>query len=93
VTQVTDHRRRETDTARHRHFRRSLKQEKFMKSNVGGIDRILRATLGLVLVALAATGTIGLWGYVGVVLLGTAAFGFCPLYPLLGINTCPVKRG
>lgn len=64
-----------------------------MKNNVGGIDRILRAALGLVLVALAATGTIGLWGYVGVVLLATAAFSFCPLYTLLGINTCPMKKG
>ncbi len=64
-----------------------------MKSNVGGIDRILRAVLGLVLIALAATGTIGLWGYVGVVLLATAAFSFCPAYPLLGINTCPMKKG
>lgn len=64
-----------------------------MKSNVGGIDRILRAVLGLVLIGLAATGTIGLWGYLGVVLLGTAAFSFCPLYPLLGLNTCPLKKG
>jgi hypothetical protein len=64
-----------------------------MKSNVGGIDRILRAALGLVLVVLAATGTIGLWGYLGIVLLATAAFSFCPLYPLLGVNTCPMKKG
>lgn len=64
-----------------------------MKSNVGGIDRILRAVLGLVLIALAATGTIGLWGWVGIVPLATAAFGFCPAYPLLGINTCPMKKG
>jgi Protein of unknown function (DUF2892) len=64
-----------------------------MKSNVGGIDRILRAALGLVLIALAATGTIGLWGWVGIVPLATAAIGFCPVYPLLGINTCPMKKG
>lgn len=64
-----------------------------MKSNVGGIDRILRALLGLVLIALAATGTIGLWGWVGIVLVATAAISFCPLYPLLGINTCPMKKG
>ncbi len=64
-----------------------------MKSNVGGIDRILRAVLGLVLIALAATGTIGLWGWIGVVLVATAAISFCPLYPLLGINTCPLKKG
>lgn len=64
-----------------------------MKTNVGGIDRILRAALGLVLIALAATGTIGLWGWLGVVLVATAAISVCPLYPLLGINTCPLKKG
>jgi Protein of unknown function (DUF2892) len=64
-----------------------------MKTNVGGIDRILRALAGIILVALAATGTIGVWGWLGVVLIGTAAFSFCPAYPLLGINTCPMKKG
>jgi hypothetical protein len=62
-----------------------------MKTNVGGIDRILRIVLGLVLIALTLTGTIGVWGWVGVVPLLTAAIGFCPLYPLIGLNTCPVK--
>lgn len=64
-----------------------------MKLNVGGIDRILRITAGLVLIALAATGTVGVWGWIGVVLLLTGAVGFCPLYPLLGLNTCPMKKG
>jgi hypothetical protein len=59
-----------------------------MKTNVGGIDRIARIVLGLALIALAATGTIGMWGWIGLVPLGTALVGFCPLYPLLGINTC-----
>jgi hypothetical protein len=59
-----------------------------MKTNVGGIDRIARIVLGVALIALAATGTIGLWGWIGLVPLGTALVGFCPLYPLLGINTC-----
>jgi len=63
-----------------------------MKLNVGGIDRILRIVLGLVLVALAATGTVGLWGWIGLVPLLTGAVGFCPLYPLLGMNTCPVSK-
>ena len=63
-----------------------------MKTNVGGIDRILRFVVGLVLVALAATGTVGVWGWIGVVPLATAALGFCPLYTLLGFNTCPMKR-
>jgi hypothetical protein len=63
-----------------------------MKTNVGGIDRILRIVIGLVLIALAATGTVGVWGWIGVVPLATAALGFCPLYTVLGINTCPMKR-
>lgn len=63
-----------------------------MKSNVGGIDRVLRIVIGLVLIALAATGTVGVWGWIGVVPLATAALGFCPLYTVLGINSCPTRR-
>ncbi|MEK8051825.1 DUF2892 domain-containing protein [Ideonella sp. DXS22W] len=64
-----------------------------MKLNVGGIDRILRISAGLVLVGLAATGTVGAWGWIGVVPLLTGAVGFCPLYPLIGLNTCPMNKG
>ena len=63
-----------------------------MKANVGGIDRILRIVLGLVLIALTLTGTIGVWGWIGVVPLATAAFGFCPLYTVLGFSSCPAKK-
>ncbi len=63
-----------------------------MTSNVGGIDRILRIVAGMVLVGLAATGTVGAWGWIGVVPLLTGAIGFCPVYPLLGLNTCPMKK-
>ena len=63
-----------------------------MTRNVGGIDRVLRIVLGLVLIALAATGTVGLWGWIGVVPLLTGIFRFCPAYPLLGISTCPMKK-
>ena len=62
-----------------------------MKFNVGGIDRILRIAIGLVLIALAATGTVGGWGWLGVVPLATGLFRFCPAYGLLGMNTCPMK--
>ncbi|WP_374675243.1 DUF2892 domain-containing protein [Ideonella sp.] len=62
-----------------------------MKSNVGGVDRIARILVGLVLVALAATGTLGLWAWVGIVPLATGLLGFCPAYTLLGLNTCPMK--
>ncbi|MBI5269117.1 MAG: DUF2892 domain-containing protein [Burkholderiales bacterium] len=62
-----------------------------MKSNVGGFDRIARILVGLVLVALAATGTLGLWAWIGIVPLATGLLGFCPAYTLLGMNTCPMK--
>ncbi len=64
-----------------------------MKSNVGGIDRILRVVLGVALIALTLTGTIGLWGWIGVVPLLTAAVGFCPAYTLLGFSSCRVSPG
>ena len=59
-----------------------------MKCNVGGIDRVLRIAVGLVLVGLAASGIVGLWGWIGIVPLATGLFRFCPLYPVLGINSC-----
>jgi hypothetical protein len=62
-----------------------------MKTNVGGIDRILRVVLGLALIALTLTGTIGVWGWIGLVPLATAALGFCPLYTMLGFSSCPHK--
>ena len=61
------------------------------KTNVGGIDRVLRIVVGLVLVVLAAMGTIGAWGYLGLVLLITGLARTCPAYSLVGINTCPMK--
>ncbi len=58
-----------------------------MKQNVGGIDRTLRVIAGVALVALAATGTLGAWAWVGVIPLATGLMGWCPLYPLVGLNT------
>lgn len=63
-----------------------------MTRNVGGIDRILRIVLGVVLLALTLTGTIGVWGWIGIVPLLTGALGFCPLYPLLGFSSCPLAK-
>lgn len=63
-----------------------------MNSNVGGIDKILRILVGIVLIVLALTGTIGVWGWIGVVLVATGLFNFCPAYKLLGINTCKLKE-
>jgi hypothetical protein len=63
-----------------------------MKSNVGGIDRILRIVIGLVLIGLTVTGTIGVWGWLGVVPLATGAIGWCPPYAIFGWSTCPTKK-
>ena len=63
-----------------------------MTRNVGGIDRILRITVGLALVAAAATGTVGAWGWLGLLPLATGAMGWCPPYALFGWSTCAVKK-
>lgn len=63
-----------------------------MKTNVGSIDRLARVVIGLLLITLAAMGSIGAWGWIGIVPLATAAFGFCPLYSVLGLSTCPMKK-
>jgi hypothetical protein len=63
-----------------------------MTRNVGGIDRTLRILVGLGLMAAAATGTVGLWGYLGVVPLLTGLVGWCPPYALFGFNTCALKK-
>jgi hypothetical protein len=62
-----------------------------MKTNVGGIDRILRILVGLALVAWAVLGG-PVWAWIGVIPLGTGVVGFCPIYPLLGMSTCPTRK-
>lgn len=66
-----------------------------MKQNVGGMDRILRLVIGVVLLGLAYMGNFGAYAWVGylagAVLAGTAAIGWCPPYALFGWNTCAVK--
>lgn len=57
-------------------------------ANVGTADRIIRILLGLLLVGLVLVGQIGLWGWLGVVLIATAFLKFCPAYALLGLRTC-----
>jgi len=51
-----------------------------MKQNVGGIDRILRIIVGLVLLALVFVGPKTPWGWIGLVPLLTGIFNFCPFY-------------
>jgi hypothetical protein len=63
-----------------------------MKLNVGGIDRILRIVVGLALVAWALFADGPVWAWIGIVPLATGAIGFCPLYPMIGMSTCPTKK-
>ena len=65
-----------------------------MGTNVGTTDRILRIVVGVGLIAFALYGT---WsyaylGWIGVIPIVTALFGWCPAYTLLGLNTCPMKK-
>lgn len=63
-----------------------------MKTNVGGIDRILRISAGLVLIGLAVAGIGTPWTWIGVLPLVTGIVGFCPAYSLIGLSTCPAKK-
>jgi hypothetical protein len=58
------------------------------KTNVGSLDRILRIVVGVILIALVFTGPMTPWGWIGVVPLVTGLFGTCPLYSLIGVNSC-----
>ena len=60
----------------------------FLSKNIGPLDRTVRVSGGVLLIVLAATEIIGLWGYIGVVPLLTGVIGTCPLYSLFGFSTC-----
>jgi len=64
---------------------------KLLPSNEHPLDRVLRVILGIGLLSLAFIGPKTPWGYLGLVPLATGLLGSCPLYPLLGLSTCPVK--
>ena len=64
-----------------------------MKVNEGTIDRTLRVVAGLALIAWATMFGGPVWAWIGIVPLATGALGNCPLYSLIGINTCPLKSG
>lgn len=67
------------------------------KTNEGTADRAIRVIVGVVLLALYFMGTaVGMWGWIalaaGAIMLLTGAVGVCPIYSLLGVSTCPVKK-
>ena len=63
-----------------------------MKVNVGTLDRAFRVILGVALIVAALMHTIGAWGWIGVVPLATGLFRFCPLYTVIGLNTCALPK-
>ena len=64
-----------------------------MQMNIGGADKVARILAGLVLLSLVfiLKGDARWFGLIGLVPLATAFTGFCPLYTVLGVNTCPRK--
>ena len=60
--------------------------------NEGTVDRVLRVLAGAAVVSLVFVGPETPWGWIGLVPLVTGLVGNCPVYSLLGISTCPVKR-
>ena len=63
-----------------------------MEKNEGNIDRTIRIIAGVVLLSLVFVGPQTPWGLIGIVPILTGALGWCPLYTLLGINTCSMKK-
>lgn len=63
-----------------------------MPTNEASLDRILRVALGVVLLALVFVGPKTPWGWLGLVPLATGLAGFCPLYRLVGIDTCRLAK-
>ena len=63
-----------------------------MKKNEGTLDRMFRGVVGLGLLSLIFVGPQTMWGLVGLIPLLTGAFGFCPLYKVFGLDTCPLTK-
>jgi hypothetical protein len=61
-------------------------------TNEGTIDRAVRVILGLGILSLVFIGPQSPLGYLGLVPLATGLVGFCPLYKVLGVNTCGLKK-
>ncbi len=63
------------------------------KTNEGTVDRVLRVVIGAALIAWTLFFGGPVWAWIGIVPLLTGAIGSCPLYSLIGINTCKIKDG
>ena len=66
-----------------------------MEKNEGNMDRIIRVVVGLALIAYALfmpTAPLAIFAWIGVIPLVTGLIGWCPLYRIFGISTCPMKN-
>ncbi len=62
-----------------------------MKKNVGSVDQVIRFIIGAVIIAVGYYYN-SWWGLLGLLVLATATFSFCPAYVPFGINTCETKK-
>ena len=65
---------------------------KALPTNEHNIERAVRVLLGIGLLSLVFVGPKTLWGLIGIIPLATGLIGSCPLYTVLGISTCPMKK-
>jgi Protein of unknown function (DUF2892) len=61
-------------------------------TNEGTLDRFIRIVIGIALLSLTVAGPKSMVGLVGIVPIVTGLVGFCPLYRLMGVSTCPVSQ-
>lgn len=64
----------------------------FLKVNEGLVDRIVRVVGGLALISLVFWGPETSWGLIGIVPVVTGLLGYCPLYAVFGLSTCPISQ-
>lgn len=64
-----------------------------MKKNVGNVDRIVRIVAGAALIAATLFGYIGVWGWIGLAVMATGAFRFCPGYLPFGLSSYAAETG
>lgn len=65
---------------------------KILPRNEHTIDRVIRVAVGVGLLSIAFVGPETPWGFLGIVPLATGLLGSCPIYALLGVSTCPMKK-
>ncbi len=65
---------------------------KLMPMNEGSLDRVIRVVLGVALLSLTLVGPHTMWGLLGLIPLVTGLVGSCPVYTLLGVSSCPMKK-